>query len=76
MENPWVVLDLRNHPMYSTVEHYKFLCKRFDAELTMINTNKGSIRCRLYDIDSGKLVSKNFDCSVEWVEEGEISVKL
>lgn len=74
--NPIVNIDLRNHTLYNSADHYSFLRKRFKAELLMVNTNKGSCRCRLFDIDTGELVVGNFDTMLKYIEDQQIVIRV
>lgn len=76
MSNPFVTIDLTEHPMYSTVDYYKFLARVWKAEVLMLNVNKGNMRVRLYDIETGKLDRGNFDVGMEYIVEDEIVVKV
>jgi len=76
MKHPRVKVDLRNHPYYSTIEHHKFLAKIFDAEILMLNVNKGTMRVRVYDVDTGEIVTGNFDMDMSYIIDDQITVLL
>lgn len=70
MQNPYVYLDYRNHPMYSTHDYYAHLCQIWRAEILMLNFSKGTMRVRLYELnDDPEPVVKNHDTTVEYVME-------
>lgn len=74
MQLPRVRVDLRNHPHYSTNEHHKFLAKIFDAEILMLNVNKGTMRVRVYDVDTGELVTGNFDMDMSYIVDDSLTI--
>ena len=74
MRLPRVQVDLRHHPYYSTVEHRKFLAKMFDAEILMLNVNKGTMRVRLYDINTNELVIGNFDLDMSYIIDESVTI--
>jgi len=74
MQLPRVKVDLRNHPYYSTTEDRKFLAKIFDAEILMLNVNKGTMRVRLYDIDAKELVTGNFDMDMSYIVDESVTI--
>ena len=75
MSNPWISVDLRNHPLYSNVDYYHQYAKVWKAEVLMINTNKGSLRVRLFHEDGEPFV-KNFETSYEYVLEDNFQVRV
>ena len=74
MQLPRVKVDLVNHPYYSTTEHRKFLAKIFDAEILMLNVNKGTMRVRLYDIDTKEFVTGNFDMDMSYIVDESVTL--
>lgn len=76
MKNPIVTVDFRKHPLYSSADYYSFLCDIFKAEILTLNTNKGTMRVRLFHTETDELITKNLDCSTEFIVEDEIVIKL
>lgn len=70
MPNPFVKVDLtdyeRLHPSFRHV---------WQAELLMINTNKGTIRARIYD-DKRNLVAGNLDLPMDVIVDNQFTVKV
>jgi len=75
MSNPCIGVDLRNHPLYSNVDYYHQYAKVWKAEVLMINTNKGTLRVRLFHKDGEPFV-KNFETSYEYVLEDNFQVRV
>lgn len=48
----------------------------FNAELTMINTNKGTMRCRLMNTKTGEVVIRNLDLPMTTIVGDEIIVRV
>lgn len=74
--NPFVTLDYRNHPIYSKRNDMSDLLRLWKAEVLMFNFNTGTLRVRLYDINTNECVYKNHETSSNYILENEITVKI
>jgi len=68
---PRVRIDYRNHPLYTIHDFYREYPKVWDAEILSISITKGTMRVRLYEIETGNLFRNNHDTSIEYIVPGQ-----
>lgn len=75
MANPYVTVDLRNHPRYQAEYRAEFR-NVWTAEILSLNFNSGTARVRLYYPDSCELFVGNFDVDCEYIVQKVFEVNI
>ena len=69
-----IKVDLRKHPMYSSVDFYKPYCKIRDADLLTVHLEKTNARVRLLNDDGTTF--KTLDICFKYITNVSINIEF